>query len=774
MFKPTTFGKFYLYEKLAIGGMAEIFKAKLYGIAGFEKTLVVKQILPEYAADNEFVKMFIDEANIAVSLTHGNIVPVYELGKIGERYYIAMEFVDGENLETIIDEVVKLRQEIPVEKAVEISIEVLKGLDYAHRKQGADGQSLGIVHRDVSPQNVMVSFDGEVKIVDFGIAKAASKLSLTRVGTLKGKFGYMSPEQALGSDVDRRTDVYAAAIVLWEVLTGKRLYDAESDIELLKRVRAGAAPPPRQINARVPEALDRIVMRGLARDVGERYQEAAQFQIDLQRWLYSRPEDPAEDSLANWMRRLFRREMHARAPSPPPFAEPPPPPKPEPGRGARRDVSYARNSEILRVLEQAEEAATLGAEATTSGPEPSNSGTGETAETEPVDETRSRSVSGDFLSAPTATGTATASPLMADDLVLDWDETSDKVIMRRPSEGEYVERSFDKDGPVIRVPTIGRRRGGDVPAPWNVGPVPARDSRDEETRPPPPRQPPQDRRGMASAPPPGAPPIGEITGDTRKPSNLNLNRPTTDLEPPLFEDRRPSSSRPYLIGVGLFLFAALLGGLAIAAASFLGGGTEAVTSTPKPSPTITSFANNTATPTRTSTRTPTPAPTATATAEPTAAPTKVAVVSERKATFDTIPSGANVFLGTKLLGRTPLSSATVPAGEDVTIRYAKQGYRDLKETYPSGSDTLKASERLEVVAVNTPVPATGKISVQSTPWGEVSIDGVKIKNTPLLGHAVKVGTRKVSVFCPSLKKTETRIVVVRANEELDPLIFNFE
>lgn len=251
----------------------------------------------------------------------------------------------------------------------------------------------------------------------------------------------------------------------------------------------------------------------------------------------------------------------------------------------------------------------------------------------------------------------------------------------------------------------------------------------------------------------------DMTGDTNKPTG----RPTLD-EPPLFESRKPSAT-PYLLGGGLFLFAALAGGLA-----FFFGGPEAVTSTPKPkpSPTITSFANNTATPTRSSSRTPAP----TATAEPVV--TKVAAAGERKATFDTIPSGANVYLGSKLLGRTPLPSVLVPAGEELTIRYAKQGYRDLKETYPAGSDTLKASERLEAVAVSTPAPAMGKISVQSTPWGEVSIDGVKVKNTPLLGHPVKVGTRKVSVFCPSLKKTETRIVVVRANEELDPILFHFE
>src|SRR5579859_4909742 len=346
MFKPTTFGKFFLYEKLAIGGMAEIFKAKLYGIAGFEKTLVVKQILPEYASDVEFVNMFIDEANIAVSLTHGNIVPIYELGKIGDRYYIAMEYVDGENLETVIDQCRKLKREIPINQGVEIAIESCKGLDYAHKKTSPEGKSLGIVHRDVSPQNIMVSFDGEVKIVDFGIAKAASKLSLTRVGTLKGKFGYMSPEQALGNDVDPRTDIYAVGIVLYECLTGTRLYDAENDLELLKKVRNGAVLPPRLVNPRIAAELDRIVLKALAKNINERYQEAAQFQLDLQRWLYSQPAQQGGETLAGFMRSLFRRDPAPRAktPAPPPPREPAAPsvslgPRPELKR-SRRDVSF--------------------------------------------------------------------------------------------------------------------------------------------------------------------------------------------------------------------------------------------------------------------------------------------------------------------------------------------------------------------------------------------------------------------------------------------------
>lgn len=731
VFKPTTFGKFYLYEKLAIGGMAEIFKAKLYGIAGFEKTLVVKQILPEYASEQEFVKMFIDEANIAVSLTHGNIVPVYELGKIAERYYIAMEYVDGENMETVIDEVAKKKSAIPVTKAVEICIEVLKGLDYAHRKQGHDGRSLGIVHRDVSPQNVMVSFDGEVKIVDFGIAKAASKLSLTRVGTLKGKFGYMSPEQAAGTDVDRRTDVYAAGILLWELLTGKRLFDAENDVELLKKVRAANAPPPSRISSRVPPELDRLVLRALAKDPAERYQEAAQFQMDLQRWLFSRPEDPSDLPLASWMRVLFGRETGppAQRPTPPPQpAIAPSPTSTEPfvQREAdkptverpRRGVSFARNSEIVRVLEQAEAAAERmivpGADASRL-PESSFTSTAETHETRESpdvlgDDTRSQSISGDLFIAST-TIEIVGVGAGASDAAIDWDETTDGKL-RRPGEGEFVERT-SPDGPIVRVPTQGRRAAREIPAPWQAGAIPQDDEGSNPgTNATVPARPiaraEAARRQGPGAPAPGLTPFpGDVTGDTRKPAAE---------EPPLFGTRpKPRSSRGLAFAsLGVVAFAGI-GAVALVATGTIPFADRRVeaTATPTPSPRPTSMATGPGI-----SRTPRPVATAAAATAKTSAPAAA----------------------------TPAVSATpVPAGVAV------------------------------VTPRRTPVPAVGMgtISVQSTPWGEVSIDGKKVKNTPLLNHPIRAGTHTVTVHCPTLKKSETRTIVVRANEDLPPLIFTF-
>jgi hypothetical protein len=244
-------------------------------------------------------------------------------------------------------------------------------------------------------------------------------------------------------------------------------------------------------------------------------------------------------------------------------------------------------------------------------------------------------------------------------------------------------------------------------------------------------------------------------------------------DPPLFAEQKRSRNAflPLVAGAVLFLVAAGIGGVVI----FLSGiFDERPVAEATPRPTITPLANGSGGTRTPAAKTPTATPAATSSPDPAPSGTRVAAVTERKASFDSIPSGANVYLGSKLLGKTPLPSVMVPANEELAIKYTKPGYRDLKQDYAAGTDTLKASERLEAIPVSTPPPAMGKISVQSTPWGEVSIDGVKIKNTPLLGHPVKVGTRKVTVYCPTLKKTDSRTVVVRANEELPPLIFNFD
>ena len=224
MRQPIKFGKYLLLERIAVGGMAEVFVAKAFGVEGFERLLAIKKILPTMGEDGEFISMFVDEARIAVQLSHANIVQVLELGKHDDNLYIAMEYISGRDLRQVIERFRKRAQPMPIPQVCLMVAEVCEALDYAHRKRDARGQPLGIVHRDVSPQNVIVSFEGETKLIDFGIAKAESRLQKTQAGILKGKFSYMSPEQVRGQAVDGRSDIFAAGILLWELICGEKLF----------------------------------------------------------------------------------------------------------------------------------------------------------------------------------------------------------------------------------------------------------------------------------------------------------------------------------------------------------------------------------------------------------------------------------------------------------------------------------------------------------------------------------------------------------------------
>src|SRR5882724_3566760 len=261
MRQPIKFGNYLLLERIAVGGMAEVFVAKAFGVEGFERLLAIKKILPTMGEDAEFIHMFVDEARIAVQLSHANIVQVLELGKHDENLYIAMEYISGRDLRQLIERFRKREQSVPVPQACLIVAEVCEALDYAHRKRDASGKPLGIVHRDVSPQNVLVSFDGDVKLIDFGIAKAETRLQNTQSGILKGKFSYMSPEQVRGHPIDRRSDIFAAGVLLWELLCGRKLFSGESDFAVLEKVRKGDVPPPRSLSPHVPERLERVVLR---------------------------------------------------------------------------------------------------------------------------------------------------------------------------------------------------------------------------------------------------------------------------------------------------------------------------------------------------------------------------------------------------------------------------------------------------------------------------------------------------------------------------------
>ncbi|MCC7385436.1 MAG: protein kinase [Deltaproteobacteria bacterium] len=284
---PIPFGRHLLLERFAVGGMAEVFRAKSFGVEGFERIVAVKRILASMAEDQEFIRMFIDEARIASYLTHQNIVQIYEFGKHEGVYYISMEYVAGRDLRTILDRQKKAKRPMDPAMACYVTSRVSEALDYAHRKKDPTGKDYKIIHRDVSPQNVIISYEGEVKLCDFGIAKAVTQSTRTQVGVLKGKFAYMSPEQVRGRPIDRRSDLFALGVILYEMLTGERLFLGDSDYATLEAVRAARIPPPRDFNPALPERLEAILLKLLAREPDQRYQWASELLEDLHGYLVS-------------------------------------------------------------------------------------------------------------------------------------------------------------------------------------------------------------------------------------------------------------------------------------------------------------------------------------------------------------------------------------------------------------------------------------------------------------------------------------------------------
>jgi eukaryotic-like serine/threonine-protein kinase len=307
--KPLPFGKYYLLERINVGGMAEVFKAKTFGVEGFERLLAVKRILPNIAEDEEFITMFIDEAKIAVQLQHANIAQIFDLGKVDDSFFIALEYVHGRDLRAIFDRMRSRGEAVPIAMACHMIMQVCEGLDYAHNKRDGQGRELHLVHRDISPQNVLIGYEGEVKLIDFGIAKAAGKASKTQAGILKGKFGYMSPEQVRGLPIDRRSDIFAVGIVLYELLTGERLFVGESDFSTLEKVRNVEIVPPSSYNKKIPPELEKLVLKALARDPEDRYGNAIDLHDDLQSFLYSIGEFYSRKDLAAWMKKTFAVEI---------------------------------------------------------------------------------------------------------------------------------------------------------------------------------------------------------------------------------------------------------------------------------------------------------------------------------------------------------------------------------------------------------------------------------------------------------------------------------
>ncbi len=301
------YGPYRLIERVAFGGMAEVFKAKRSGVEGFEKVVALKRILPHLSDNKEFVDMFVDEAKMVAGLSHPNIVQIYDLGKIAHSYYIAMEYVHGRDLRSIEKRELEKGLRLPLDLGLYVVSQLCAALEYAHRKKDDRGRPMEIVHRDVSPQNILISLEGDVKLVDFGIAKAATKASNTERGALRGKLLYMSPEQAWGRPIDRRSDIFSLGIVLYELVTEtKPFVSTGTELTILELVRRCQITPPRTINPRVPEALDRVIMKALAREPDERYQDAGQMQRGIERFLRARPPVTARD-LARFLELLFDR-----------------------------------------------------------------------------------------------------------------------------------------------------------------------------------------------------------------------------------------------------------------------------------------------------------------------------------------------------------------------------------------------------------------------------------------------------------------------------------
>ena len=317
-FKPHLFGKFYLLQRLASGGMAEIYRAKVVGAAGFEKELALKRILAARAQDAGFIKMLVNEAKLTAQLTHSNIAQIYECGEVEATWFIAMELVYGVSLKEMMGAFARAGTTLSPEQAIFVVLQLLQGLDYAHRKTDAEGRPLRIVHCDVSPDNALVSWEGEIKLLDFGIARAATGLSNYKQGMLMGKLGYVAPEQAsLEKAWDHRVDLFAAGIMLYELLTRQKPFPRATDVESLIASRKAKVAPPSALDDRIPPELDGILARALSYQPERRFGSARVFADALADVLFPTPHSAIHDVLSKQMKSVFAdaivRQRAARA-----------------------------------------------------------------------------------------------------------------------------------------------------------------------------------------------------------------------------------------------------------------------------------------------------------------------------------------------------------------------------------------------------------------------------------------------------------------------------
>ncbi|HUJ88749.1 MAG TPA: protein kinase, partial [Syntrophorhabdales bacterium] len=310
-FQPARFGKYILVERLATGGMAQLYRAKILGVQGFEKLIAIKMILPHLAKEHELVSSFIDEAKLAALLNHQNIVQIYDFGSMEESYFISMEYLFGKDLRGIATKSKEKNLPVSLEYALYIISRVCSGLDYAHKLKDFQGKALGIIHRDISPQNIFVTYEGDVKILDFGIAKAASQSTITQYGMIKGKVAYMSPEQAAGKFIDRRSDIFSTGILLYELATGSRMFTGDSTMQILAKVREAEFEPPESVMPWLPAKVFTILKRALAKEPDQRYQSCGEMLGDLEECMVELSLRPTAGGLAHYMKELFRDDIVA-------------------------------------------------------------------------------------------------------------------------------------------------------------------------------------------------------------------------------------------------------------------------------------------------------------------------------------------------------------------------------------------------------------------------------------------------------------------------------
>ena len=309
------FGKYQILERIARGGMAEIYKARMEGIGGFNRLFAIKRILPALSENREYIDLLVDEAKIAGLLSHANIVQILDLGQVNGQYYVAMEYVHGRDLGNVLARCRERGITLPVPHSVFILIEMLKGLEYAHNRQitrNGEQLPLDIIHRDVTPSNVLVSFQGEIKLTDFGIAKAKVKAMETVSGVIKGKFDYMAPEQAQAEPIDQRTDIFAAGVLLYEMLCGVHPFRKKGDVQTIEAIREGRYAPPTEVNPDVPYSLEVILDQALAKDRDQRYANATAFKEALTRFFHDAGFIFSHSTLAAFLKGLFPSQQKGR------------------------------------------------------------------------------------------------------------------------------------------------------------------------------------------------------------------------------------------------------------------------------------------------------------------------------------------------------------------------------------------------------------------------------------------------------------------------------